>query len=68
MLEDLRHARRLHEAVVRDHAYEGIRHAVDLDALVARHAGRVLRLDGEDDVAFVQYAVVLQVVHERGRR
>ena len=27
MLEDLRHARRLHEAVVRDHADEGIRHA-----------------------------------------
>ena len=66
--QDLRHARRLHEAVVRDHANEGVGHALDLDALVARHAGRVLGLDGEDDVALVQHAVVLEVVHQRRRR
>ena len=68
MLEDLRHARRFHEAVARDHADEGVGDPVDGDALVARHARHVLGLDGQDDVALVQDAVVLQVVHERGGR
>ena len=35
---------------------------------MARHTRNVLRLDGKDNVAFVQNAVVLQIVHERGRR
>ena len=69
MLEDLRHARRLHEAVAGDHPDEGVGSTRSIvDALVARHARGVLGLDRQDDVALVQHAVVLQVVHERGRR
>src|SRR5262249_23594060 len=42
VIDDLRHARRLHEAVMRDHTNEGVGDAIDLDALVPRHAWGIL--------------------------
>src|SRR5262249_49482046 len=40
----------------------------DLDTLLTRHARCIFSLDGQDDVAFVQHVIVLQIVHEGGRR
>src|SRR6516162_9585591 len=68
MLDDLRHAWRLHETVMGDHTDEPVAHGVDLDPLVTRHTRRIFGLNGEDDVALVQHTVVLEVVHERRRR
>src|SRR5208283_2252154 len=64
----LRYVRRLHETETQYHPREGLAHRLDAHAVRGIDARRVRRLDGEDDVLLVQHLVMLEAVHQCGRR
>src|SRR5262252_5165292 len=55
LLQNLRYARRFHEAVVGGNESKRIADLADLDTLLTGNAWCILSLDGEDDIAFVQH-------------
>ena len=52
-----------HETVSRDDHDETVRKPFDCYSLMSLHPWRILGANSEDDIAFVENAIVFQIVH-----